>query len=199
MNYVGCIVYMCYLFFLPAILTMQQYSSLDQEISNITWFVLGEDDFIIEFSSGGHVLPEIIANRAEENEILVRYFNALPATSEVELSPDLNTYYDLNRLRGPVAGLGYYAAKGLISFNTMDNLNDIDYFLVALPVKKLELAELPEHIQALLLPTRQKIRFQDFYKLDAGYRPWACLFSGFHVEPTFDKNAHRKKKWFNLW
>lgn len=176
---------------------MQHYSLDYQYGMDITWFMLGNDNFIAQFSSGGAIVPEIIASRADANESLLRYFESLAETSETEINPLLDKYFNKELLRTPLEQYTFYAKKGLVSFDKINpgpGNSSIDYHLIARPIRSLMFDKLPIHIQELLLPTKQQINFQEFNKIDAGYQPWATLFNDYWVEPTFEK-AEKRKKW----
>ena len=177
---------------------MSVYDSIDQSTLNVTWFFLGEDDAIAKFSSGGCVLPGVIAQNVEETQALEAYFNQLPPIGEAVFNPFLHHYFDVRRLRTPIEQYGYYAHRGLITFDKMDSItgqDDIHYYLIAHPSQDLALESLPQHIQYILRKNRQPIRFKDFYKLDEGYAPWARLYSQFEVPYSYPKTSSPPRKW----
>jgi hypothetical protein len=179
---------------------MQHYSLDYQYGMDITWFVLGADESIAAFSSGGAILPTVVAQEAERNERLTHYFDALAPTTEPVFSPHLDHYFDQRNLLGPLAPYGHYAARGLLSFDKINpnpGNNSIDYHLIATPETALKWEALPPDIQQLLRPTQLPINFRDFYKIDAGYRPWASLFTDFWVKPTWERKPRNKNDWFS--
>ena len=176
---------------------MSVYDSIDQSTLNITWFFLGEDDVIAKFSSGGCVLPDVIAQSVEDTQALQTYFDQLPPICEAVFNPYLHHYFDVQRLRSPLSQLGYHAQRGLVSFDKIDSplgLDDIHYYLIAHPSQQLALNALPQHIQELLRKNRQPIQFKDFYKLDEGYARWAQLFTEFQVPYLYPKNPKSGRK-----
>jgi hypothetical protein len=178
---------------------MQHYSLEYQYSMDITWFVLGKDESIAQFQSGGAILPIAIAQHAEGNETLTKYFEALAPTTEPVFSPYLDQYVDPNQAQIPLAEYGGYASRGLLSFdkiNPSPGNHRIDYHLIASPGTALSWGGLPPAIQHLLRLTQQPIDFRDFYKIDAGYRPWSSLFTDFYVEPTRERTTQTKNDWF---
>jgi hypothetical protein len=179
---------------------MQQYSLDYQYGMDIPWFVLGADESIAVFNSGGAILPAFVAQAAERNETLMQYFDALAPTTEPVFSPQIDHYFDRRNLLTPLAQYGYYAARGLLSFDKINpgpGNNSIDYHLIATPHTALKWESLPPEIQHLLRPTQLPIDFRNFYKIDAGYRPWASLFTDFWVAPTWERAPQNKTDWFS--
>lgn len=181
---------------------MSVYDSIDQSTLNVTWFFLGEDDVIAQFSSGGCVLPDLIAQNVEDTQALQAYFDELPPIGEAVFNPFLHHHYDVRRLRTPLEQYGYYAHRGLVSFDKLDSplgLDDIHYHCIAHPRQPLALESVPPHLQELLRQNRQPIRFNDFHKLDEGYAPWARLFTQFQVPYSYPKNPNpARKSWFDV-
>lgn len=128
----------------------------------ITWFLLGKDGYIAEFDSGGAIVPDIIAKNAADNQILVDYFDNLRPSTEAQMNPWLNKYVDPNHILEP-SKYGYYAKRGLISFDKINpgpGSNGVDYHLIAHPVEGLDFHTLTDQIKEIISRNQTAYQFQ---------------------------------------
>ena len=172
---------------------MKEYTRDYQIEMNIDWFFLGKNGTIAQFSSAGGILPDIIASNAEDNIILNNYIDSIEPFTEIILNPFLDKYFNIANVSS-ISDYSHYATKGILPFDktyACPGDFDITYHLIAKPMKTLNFDNLPDAIKDIVLRMRQNIIFEDFYKLDAGYSPWASLFTDYYVE-TLYKSSNKK-------
>ncbi|GAB2959768.1 hypothetical protein GCM10027048_28930 [Hymenobacter coalescens] len=125
---------------------------LEQHDSDIDWFAVDRDGYVVYFASGGGLLPESAAASAEALLQLHHYFLTLPETpgaAQVQVEP--------NAARNGRNAQGFvrYARRGLFAFDKtrLNEPRDTQYHLVARPAQPLLAAALPGPLAALLLRT----------------------------------------------
>ena len=154
--------------------------------------------YLVQFSSGGAILPEFVATHASRNIILAEYFEKVESFIDYETNPFLDKYFDLNNIAS-INDYVYYAQKGILSFdktNPSPGNFDITYHLLATPKIFLDLTDLPKYIRNILLETKQSISFSNFYKIDAGYIPWSSLFIEYCVPFSYEPKPKRKSRFW---
>ncbi|MCC3159235.1 hypothetical protein LJ737_18480 [Hymenobacter sp. 15J16-1T3B] len=177
---------------------MENYSVDYQYSQDIDWFLLGADNVVAQFSSGGAILPEIISKNASSNEMLIDFFSRSQSFTSSTLNPFLDRYMNLANVLGDVNDLAHYATKGIVSFDVVDpgpGNNAIAYHLLATPKQYLDINQLPAEVQQALLKFKVDIDFRLFYMLDSWYLPWASLFNDYYVRTQYCVPA-KKKRWF---
>ena len=126
---------------------------LEQEDSDIEWFAVDGEGYVLHVSSGGGVLPESVASSQETLLQLHQYFLALPDTASASLvQVEANAEKSGRNYQNAVR----YARRGLFSFDkTLLNKHlDPKYHLVVRPANPLTIKDIPEPISTLLLRTR---------------------------------------------
>lgn len=176
------------------------YTKDDQYTMDIDWFLTGQDNVVAHFSSGGAILPEIIAQNAQDNITLIDFFETLPINTEVVINPFIGKYVNLKNissLENYVESYKSFAQRGILSFDKIEPCagnHDIGYFLVATPVQFLDFSNLPDKITKILLSKKQEINFKNFNKIDAGYIPWTSLFENYYI-PIHYRPTKKKSFW----
>jgi hypothetical protein len=178
---------------------MKDYTRDYQIGMDIDWCFLGGNRTIAQFTSAGGILPDLIASNAEDNIILNDFIDNLEPFTEAIINPNLAKYFKLSS-DFSLVDYSSYAKKGILIFDktfVCPGDFDITYHLIARPDEFLKFEMLPDKIKDILLKTQQKIVFDDFEKLDAGYTPWASLFTDYFVPTLHEEPEKSKKSWFN--
>jgi hypothetical protein len=150
-----------------------EISSVDQEITDFDWYAVDLSGYLVQFSSGGGILPSSVAASSEILAQLTHYFLTLSTeTTSAHLNPDLPLLVPHVRNEYAAALYAYnsvnYAKSGLFAFNKTDLAHrDNCYHLVAYPAKPLSLAELPPGISTLVSRTRLPWAINGISTLDA--------------------------------
>jgi hypothetical protein len=138
---------------------------VEQEDSDIDWFAVDTNGYIIHFASGGGRLPESVAASEENLLALHQYFlgvaeTATAASVRIEQGAEGGGTYQ---------GAVRYAQRGLFSFykTSLRDLADTYYHLVARPVQPLTIQELPAPLAALLGRTRFPVSILDKTRIDS--------------------------------
>ncbi|AYA38712.1 hypothetical protein D3Y59_17635 [Hymenobacter oligotrophus] len=140
-------------------------SELEQQDSDIDWFAVDNEGYVVHVASGGGVLPGSVAASEEDLLQLHQYFLALPETEAAAL---VQAEAHAARSGRNAEGFVRYARRGLYSFDKT-NLHahrDTHYHLVARPAQPLTLAELPGAVAALLLRTQLPVAVPQLAQLD---------------------------------
>jgi hypothetical protein len=165
-----------------------------QLATDVDWFLVDETNTIAHFTSGGGILPEIVAANAQETFLIKDFLRSLSFDGAVNINPTLNAYWpsitdaNLNDYK-------IFASKGVLSFDKTfeSHPGDITYHLVANPYTFLNVEELSDTIKMALDKMRVKFGLRDFHKIDVGYIPWASLFEDYEIKPLYDPPAKKKK------
>ena len=152
---------------------LMEISSIDQEITDFDWYAVDLSGYLVQFSSGGGMLPDSVAASSEVLAQLTHYFLTLStATTSAHLNPGLPLF--VPHVRNEYAATLYayssvsYAKSGLFAFNKTDLAHrDNCYHVVAYPAKPLSLAELPADIGTLVSHTLLPWTISGLSTLDA--------------------------------
>jgi hypothetical protein len=150
-----------------------EISSIDQEVTDFDWYAVDLNGYLVQFSSGGGILPGSVAASSEAVAQLTHYFLILSTeNTSAHLNPDLSVLVPHARNENATALYAYrsvnYAKSGLFAFDKTDLTHqDNRYHLVASPAKPLTLAELPPAISALVSRTRLPWAISGIATLDA--------------------------------
>jgi len=142
-------------------------TEIQQETSDIDWFFtsLNKIGFVM---SGGGKLPDSVANLDDKLELISAFFRGLPESSGVIINSNLeaikNTIITDNYLHDFI----YMAKRGLFAFDktVLNNFNETNYHLVAMPIKPLLTSTIPEDIFELIYNTVYTESLVDFNFLD---------------------------------
>lgn len=120
-------------------------SDIDLQCEDIMWFAVDTNGNIFECTSAGcGNVPEYVCKSREETDRLLEYFtNTAPIITEAKLLIPVSE----NDLITDAINL---ASKGIYCYDITDYDNDEMYNCIAIPVKPLNVSDLPEEIKQLL-------------------------------------------------
>jgi hypothetical protein len=142
------------------------FSKIEQETLDIDWFAVDAVGHIIHFASCGGNLPASVASSQEDLAQIKCYLCSLPelvpaATIRIEEGQDKGGRYScyIN-----------YACRGIYSFDKADmgHSGDPYYQLLAAPIQRLHLTDLPTEIATLLARTVLPFIVADLGTIDSG-------------------------------
>lgn len=173
---------------------MKTYDIDYQLAYDVDWFLIDENNTIAHFASGGGILPKVVADNAQETIMVRNFFKEFLPVSEVSINPILNAYSPYITDEN-LKGFKFFASRGILSYDKTfeSHSGDIMYHLVASPSVFLRMEELPDSVRKALDKMRIKVNLRDFYKIDAGYIPWASLFEDYEIKPLYEPPAKKKK------
>lgn len=129
-------------------------SIVDQEVNDFDWFLLGKNNCILHFTSGGGRLPDKVSESEQDLDFLKYFFY------------DLNKFDCDNNCLMLNSSFEEMARKGLYSYDRLNihDPNDTKYQLIACPEVELKFEALPTEVQLTLArfktdfdPTKDKI------------------------------------------
>lgn len=150
-------------------------TAIDQEVNDYDWFAIDIENKIAHLSSAGGILPFSVTQSAEENLLLVDYFNSAEVRENNFL---INSSFQVpsNMQRPEMRKIFFryyalYSARGLYSFtrnefNSDGKWSDFEYSLLTIPVTPLLLQSLPSAVQEIVSRTRYNGVFSDSNILD---------------------------------
>lgn len=120
-------------------------SDIDLQCEDIMWFAVDKNGNIFECTSAGcGNVPEYVCKSREETDTLLEYFtNSASKITEAKLLISASD----NDLTADALKL---ASKGIYCYDITDYNNDEIYNCIAVPVKPLNVADLPKEIKQLL-------------------------------------------------
>jgi hypothetical protein len=152
-----------------------EITAIDQEINDYDWFAIDIENRIAHLSSAGGILPSSVTQSAEENILLVDYFQSLDI-KENNFSINNSFQVPSNMQRPEIRKMFFryyalYSAMGLYSFarnefNSDGKWSDFEYSLLTIPAAPLSLQSLPIDIQEIVSRTRYNGVFSDSNILD---------------------------------
>jgi hypothetical protein len=152
-----------------------EITAIDQEINDYDWFAVDIENKIAHLSSAGGILPSSVTQSAEDNLLLVAYFQSLEV-KENDFLINVNFQVPSNMQRPEMQKMFFrynalYSTRGLYSFarnefNNNGEWSDFEYSLLTIPTKPLSLQSLPIDIQEMVSRTRYKGAFCDSHILD---------------------------------
>ena len=142
-------------------------TEIEQETSDINWFFVSGNK-IGFVASGAGKLPGSVAYLDEKMELLWSYFRDLPETSELLISPELESIKNIVITNAYLSDFTYMAKRGLYTFDktTANNFRDTNYHLVAKPTNPLLADTLPVEIFTLISNTLYKVDIEGANGID---------------------------------